>query len=302
MYIKKIENTTPLLGGNVINSLEIDSTKDSPSITAVNNKFKTYDNMVKQDLDLTELDSTKFYPVTWRSKDFVKLEVMSAEGSESAEYSQNRLRASISSFGYGDVKKLVDVQEFTRYADSDVTIYCIATGTTNGVNALYIRGGVQYRVRSNVILTLRTSEYTATEGGILSDNLEVFPLIDNGGTNITTSFNVDYMWFYTQGDSRNNWTLNKEFLIGTAPNGRNLYRKTFYISGITERVLTVYAHNITGITKVLDVQGVAYRGGLNVPVNFNNAEGYNECYVSGANIQCKFYWGTEAYISLIYMK
>ena len=119
-------------------------------------------NMYYQNLDLSELDKTKFYPlVCYSGIDFAEVAICSESGVGSMEYNQNRIHFDISTQGWSDLRNTLNIREYTCYENNEITIGCIGRGMHNGAWAIWLRGGLHYTCFSrNADLSLHTSNYT----------------------------------------------------------------------------------------------------------------------------------------------
>lgn len=119
-------------------------------------------NMYYQNLDLSSLDKTKFYPlVCYSGIDFAEVAICSESGMGSMEYNQNRIHFDISTQGWSDLRNTLNIREYTCYENNEITIGCIGRGIHNGAWAIWLRGGLHYTCFSrNGDLSLKTSDYT----------------------------------------------------------------------------------------------------------------------------------------------
>ena len=119
-------------------------------------------NMYYQNLDLSSLDKTKFYPLVCASYiNFAEVAICSEGGMASAEYNQNRIHFDISTYGWSDLPYTLNIREYACYETNEITIGCIGRGTHYGAWALWLRGGIHYTCFSrNADLSLKTSDYT----------------------------------------------------------------------------------------------------------------------------------------------
>lgn len=157
-------------GGNGINSAEwypafnADGSALEP-INRTNIHAGTADyarNMYYQNLDLSALDKTKFYPlVCYSGTDFAEVAICSESGMGSMEYNQNRIHFDISTMGWSDTPPTLNIREYACYENNEITIGCIGRGVHNGAWAIWLRGGLHYTCFSrNSDLSLHTSNYT----------------------------------------------------------------------------------------------------------------------------------------------
>ena len=119
-------------------------------------------NMYYQNLDLSGLDKTKFYPLvsyTWIN--FAEVAICSESGIGSMEYNQNRIHFDISTAGWSDTRYTLNIREYTCYENNEITIGCIGRGVNHGAWAIWLRGGIHYVCCSrDCDLTLKTSDFT----------------------------------------------------------------------------------------------------------------------------------------------
>lgn len=119
-------------------------------------------NMYYQNLDLSALDKTKFYPAfCYCGDDFAEVAIRSPNLSDSAEYNQNRIHFDISTMGWSDTPPTLNIREYACYDNSEITIGCIGRGVHQGSWAIWLRGGRTYACFTrNCELSLKTSDYT----------------------------------------------------------------------------------------------------------------------------------------------
>ena len=119
-------------------------------------------NMYHQNLDLSALDKTKFYPlVCYSGIDFAEVAICSESGMGYMDYNQNRIHFDISTQGWSDLPPTLNIREYARYENNEITIGCIGRGLHNGAWAIWLRGGLHYTCYSrDSDLRLHTSDYT----------------------------------------------------------------------------------------------------------------------------------------------
>lgn len=163
-------------------------------------------NMYYQNLDLSALDKTKFYPLfCYSGRDFAEVAIHSESGMASMDYNQNRIHFDISTQGWSDLPPTLNIREYACYESNEITIGCIGRGIHNGAWAIWLRGGLHYTCFSrNSDLSLHTSDYTFGD--------EVYTVGTNyyGGSNT----NVE-VWFTPQSTITNGAYSSRAI---TAPN------------------------------------------------------------------------------------
>ena len=119
-------------------------------------------NMYYQNLDLSALDKTKFYPlVCFSANDFAEVAICSEGGVGSMDYNQNRIHFDISTHGWSDLRFTLNIREYTCYQNDEITIGCIGRGIRSGAWVIWLRGGLHYTCFSrDADLSLHTSDYT----------------------------------------------------------------------------------------------------------------------------------------------
>lgn len=137
-------------------------------------------------------DSSHFYPCTWIEGNIsVYMSIHSATLPGSSAHNQNEATFLISSNGYSDMPISLMCLEHGMYQYSEVTVHSVYSGRTNGMNCIYLRGGMSYTVFSNTALTPNNSSVT--------HGTEVFGVMSDDGTVSTT--NAIRIWSYTEGIS-----------------------------------------------------------------------------------------------------
>lgn len=195
LYRALLEKQNNLISGTNIKTINGESLLGSGNIE-INGGGGSFDPyayniQTKQTLDLTNYSSDYFYPVTWDpTLAFVSLDIRSQQFGAANPYNQNRLSASISSMGYSDTPKTINVYESAQYDENEITIYGIYTGNTYGTNCVYLRGGIVYETNCNVTLTPHQSEYSYGS----EDATEVFPIMSSSYTFDTTASNITKVW------------------------------------------------------------------------------------------------------------
>ena len=100
-------------------------------------------NMYYQNLDLSALDKTKFYPVFCvSSTNFAEVAINSPYVGGSSKYNQNRIHFDISKYGWSDTPFTLNIREYACYDNNEITIGCIGVGLREGGWAIWLRGGI----------------------------------------------------------------------------------------------------------------------------------------------------------------
>ena len=118
-------------------------------------------NMYYQNLDLSALDKTKFYPLVCRTTQyFAEIAICSESGMAAMDYNQNRIHFDISTQGWSDTPTTLNIREYACYENNEITIGCIGRGIHDGAWAIWLRGGLHYTCFSrDSELSLKTSDY-----------------------------------------------------------------------------------------------------------------------------------------------
>jgi hypothetical protein len=137
-------------------------------------------------------DTAHYYPCTWLAElRTAKITIHSRGAVGSDPWNQNYIDCAIAASGWDDLKPVrVTVFAHGKYDANETTIHSIYTGNQDGLNCLYLRGGLTYYIEANVQISANTS--TVTNGG------EVFPVLDTNG-NGSGFANVTKRWDYTMG-------------------------------------------------------------------------------------------------------
>lgn len=113
-------------------------------------------------LDLSNLDSNNFYPITFpQSVDILDCEIHSPSKNGYEQYNQNIIHFQLISDGYSDVKKQLNILGYTCYDNTEITIGCIGGGGSAGrLKCVWLRGGLIYKVYSNFEPTIHSNDFT----------------------------------------------------------------------------------------------------------------------------------------------
>ncbi len=112
-------------------------------------------------IDTTSLSESMFYPVTFDSSDLMlDCEIHSRNLGGAAAYNQNVLHFQLVSQGWSDTPFALNVLQYGVYDKKEICIGAVGIGLHNGMNAVWVRGGNQYRFVCNRTPVLRTSSHT----------------------------------------------------------------------------------------------------------------------------------------------
>ena len=117
-------------------------------------------------VDLSTLDTTKFYPIIFSPDDIIlRCEIHSTSLVGESPYNQNTISFRLLGRGWSDAKHSFSIDEYEVYEDNEITIGCIGSGTQAGYDCVWVRGGLQYRIVSNRKPVLYTKDITFTGDG-----------------------------------------------------------------------------------------------------------------------------------------
>lgn len=162
-YNKSDDEAYPIIDSNNISNYKSgDSDKlDGYDLRSNNYTKDTIETKLTYQMNLTDLSTSTFYPVTFSSSPkTLHCEIYSVGGNSSAAYNCNKLGFSFSGQGWSDCPQGLTVHFYSCYSASETTIGCIAMGQEGGVKCVWLRGGVNYYICANQTPTLRTSTYT----------------------------------------------------------------------------------------------------------------------------------------------
>lgn len=112
-------------------------------------------------LNLSSLDNTKFYPVTFPgSTNIFRCEIHSPSWGGSAAYNQNILSFRLSDGGWGDTPHFMVVEDYACYDNKEITIGCVGVNSHEGEVAIWLRGGMNYQIKSNREPTINSTDVT----------------------------------------------------------------------------------------------------------------------------------------------
>ena len=135
------------------------------------------------EINLSSLSKDKWYPVFFTETFWdLDLEIHSPLGMGSADYNQNILSIRWTSQGWSDTPQRLCVYNYGVYQTTELTIMMLVAGEHTGGKAIYLRGGMLYKILSNQVPNLKTSDYTY--------NNEVYPVVSK----YTTGANTKIVW------------------------------------------------------------------------------------------------------------
>lgn len=140
------------------------------------------ENFAMYIIDLSSLSKNNFYPITFPMQEkIIDCEIHSIGGSSSLEYNQNVIHFQIIWQGWNDTPKSFNILQYGCYTNSEITIGCIGVGNKNGMNCVWLRGGLKYKIRSNSKPTHHDTDYANGD--------EIYTVGTNyyGGTNSNIS-------------------------------------------------------------------------------------------------------------------
>ena len=163
------------------------------------------------ELNLKSLSKDKWYPVFFSSRDMeLALELHSPIVGDSSDYNQNTISIRWIEQGWSDTPRRLTVYNYGLYDNTEITIMMLVAGVHSGGKAIYLRGGMLYRMRSNEVPNLKTSDY------IYSD--EVYPVVSD----YTTGANTRIVWRADEMMASNAWNqLQNLKVTGTLTVTRN---------------------------------------------------------------------------------
>lgn len=113
-------------------------------------------------INCTSLSTSNFYPVIFSSNDRpLHCKIQSDNRSGAHAYNQNVLEFSFVAQGWSDTPKKLTIINYGCYSNSEITIGCIGNGNERGATCVWVRGGSSYRIWSNRVGSLKTSNYTS---------------------------------------------------------------------------------------------------------------------------------------------
>ena len=139
--------------------------------------------MCYQKLDLSALSTDNFYPVFfYTANHFAEVAISSPQVLDTDPYNQNRIHFDVSTYGWTDCRRTLNIREYACYSNTEITIGSIGFGATWGGWAIWLRGGLRYNVFTrDAVPELKTSDLVFGDS-----NSEVYTVGTNyfGGSNI----------------------------------------------------------------------------------------------------------------------
>lgn len=119
------------------------------------------------DLDLSNLSTSNFYPVTFDcGNNILDCEIHSEGGSGSAAYNQNVIHYRQMAEGWTDAPQTLEIITYKNYDNDEITIGCIGWGGSSAYeHVVWLRGGLTYNIYSNFKPVLHATNYTAGHSG-----------------------------------------------------------------------------------------------------------------------------------------
>lgn len=113
-------------------------------------------------IDLSAQSMDNFYPLFfYTAANFVEVAIKSNQEFDSFPYNQNRIHFDISTHGWTDTPRTLNIREYACFRTYEITIGCIGIGVQDGGWAIWLRGGLAYEVFTrNAVPTLMTNDYT----------------------------------------------------------------------------------------------------------------------------------------------
>lgn len=98
-------------------------------------------------IDLSALSTDNFYPVFFYTANrFAEVAISSPQLLGAEQYNQNRIHFDISTYGWSDCPRTLNIREYACFSNNEITIGSIGFGLTWGGWAIWLRGGLQYNV------------------------------------------------------------------------------------------------------------------------------------------------------------
>lgn len=121
----------------------------------------------RYDVDLSKLDSTKFYPIVFEPNSFIlRCEIHSPSLTISKPYNQNVISFRLLSNGWQDTPYSFSIDEYKVRDQNEIAIGCIGRGKQGGYDCVWVRGGLDYFMLSNRKPILHTEDVTFGGNGL----------------------------------------------------------------------------------------------------------------------------------------
>ena len=147
-------------------------------------------------IDLSSYSTSNFYFIDFGIDDFeLDCEIHSDNLGGDQPYNQNHIHFLMTYNGWSDTPKTFAVLSQGSYAETELTIMSIYAGTRSGLRGVYVRGGLTYRIFSNVPPTLNTTTKTFDGESYAS-----------GTTSYTNVTNATQVWA-NDGKTKASWSV-----------------------------------------------------------------------------------------------
>ena len=112
-------------------------------------------------IDLSAQSMDNFYPLFfYTAGKFAEVAISSNQEFSSHPYNQNRIHFDISTHGWTDTPRSLNIREYACFSTYEITIGCIGIGIKDGGWAIWLRGGRVYEVFTrNADPALKTNDY-----------------------------------------------------------------------------------------------------------------------------------------------
>lgn len=155
-------------------------------------------------VDLRNEDASNFYPLVFTSdrgySENVEVQISSQTGQDTMAYNANHLHFLIRNGGWSDNGNFLFILNHHMYDHEEMTIGCIGRGSRDGTFAVWLRGGVTYRIYANTTfrgVDIHTTDFTYG-GATYTVGTNLY-----GGTNanVTIKWTPSYHYAYTYIDN-----------------------------------------------------------------------------------------------------
>lgn len=123
---------------------------------------KSIDARIQYTINASALSSSNFYPIIFSAtpKDLYVC-MYSQQGQASAAYNQNKLEFTFRGQGWNDTPTSLTVHNYNCYTSGEMTIGRIGMGQEGGHKVVWVRGGLNYYIISNITPSLKTANFTS---------------------------------------------------------------------------------------------------------------------------------------------